>query len=59
MTKPNGKIGRGDLVLKNVNLGGHRRLIIDVALNHELVGNHMTDVTRNGALRAADPAKLL
>jgi len=24
VTKPNGKIGQGDLVLKNVNLGGHR-----------------------------------
>ena len=59
VTKPNGKIGRGDLVLKNVNLGGHRHLIIDVALNHEFGGNHMADVTRNGALRAADPAKLL
>ena len=46
-------------MLKNVNLGGHRHLIIDVALNHEFGGNHMADVTRNGALRAADPAKLL
>jgi len=57
--KPNGKIGRGDLVLKNVNLGGHRHLIIEVALNHEFGGNHKADVSRNGALRAADPAKLL
>ena len=59
MTKRNGKIGRGDLVLMNVNIGGHRHLIIDVALNHEFGNNHMADVTRNGALRAADPAKLL
>jgi hypothetical protein len=59
VTKPNGKIGRGDLALKNVNLGGHRHLFIDVALNHEFGGNHMAVVTRNGALRAADPAKLL
>jgi len=59
VTKPNGKIGRGDLVLKNVNLGGHRHLIMDVALNHEFGGNHMADVARNGALRAADPAKFL
>jgi len=58
-TKPNGKIGRGDLVLKNVNLGGHRHLIIDVALNHEFGGSHMADVARNGVLRAADPAKPL
>jgi hypothetical protein len=46
-------------VLKNVNLGGHRHLIIDVALNHEFGGNHMAGVSRNGALRAADPARLL
>ena len=32
---------------------------MDVALNHEFGGNHMADVTRNGALHAADPAKLL
>jgi len=59
VTKRNGKIGRGDLVLMNVYIGGHRHLIIDVALNHEFGGNHMADVTCNGALRAADPAKLL
>jgi hypothetical protein len=59
VTKRNGKIGRGDPLLMNVNLGGHRHLIIDVALNHEFGGNHMADVTRNEALRAADPAKLL
>ena len=59
VTKPNRKIGRGDLVLLNVNIGGHRHLIIDVALNHEFGGNHMADVTRNGAMRAADPARLL
>ena len=31
MTKRNGKIGRGDLVLMNVNIGGHRHLIIDMS----------------------------
>jgi len=46
-------------LVKNINLGGHRHLSIDVALNHEFGGNHMANVTRNGALRAADPAKLL
>ena len=59
VTKPNGKTGRGDLVLKNVDLGGHRHLIIDVAVHHSFGGNHMADVSRNGELRDADPDQLL
>jgi len=34
----NNKMGRGDLVLKHVNLGGHRHLVLDVAFNHEFGG---------------------
>jgi hypothetical protein len=34
-------------------------LIIDAAFIHEFGGNHMADVSRNGELRNADPAKLL
>ena len=50
VTKRNGKIGRGDLVLKNVGLGNHRHLVCDVNLNHDFGGNHMADVSRNGEL---------
>ena len=57
--KRNGKMGRGDLVLKNVHLGGRRHLIIDVAVNHEFGGDHLADVSRNGALRDAQPSRLL
>jgi hypothetical protein len=42
----------GDLVLKNVQIGGNANLLIDVVLNCELGGNHMADVSRKGALRA-------
>ena len=57
--KRNGKMGRGDLVLKNVHLGGRRHLIIDVAVNHEFGGDHLADVSRNGALRDAQPSRIL
>jgi len=52
-------MGRGDLVLKHVNLGGHRHLIIDVAINHEFGGDHLADVSRNGALRDAQLGRIL
>jgi len=57
--KRNDKMGRGDLVLKNVNLGGHRHLVIDVAVNHDFGGDHLADVSRNGALRDAQPGRIL
>jgi len=57
--KRNGKMGRGDLVIKHVNLGGHRHLILDVAVNHEFGGDHLADVSRNGALRDAQPSRIL
>jgi hypothetical protein len=57
--KRNGKMGRGDLVLKHVNLGGHRHLVLDVAVNHEFGGDHLADVSRNGALRDAQPSRIL
>ena len=57
--KRRNKRGRGDLVLKNVNLGGHRHLVLDVAVNHEFGGDNLADVSRNGALRDAQPARIL
>ena len=51
--KHNGKMGRGDLVLKHVNLGGHRHLVLDVAVNHEFGGDHLAEVSRNASRRAA------
>jgi hypothetical protein len=42
----------GDLLPKNIELGGHRSLVIDVALNHEFGGIH--DVSHSGELRNAD-----
>ena len=59
IVKPNGKTGQGDLVIKRANIGGDANLIIDVALIHEFGGNHMADVSLNGALRHAQPDKLL
>ena len=59
IVKPNGMTGQGDLVIKRANIGGDANLIIDVALIHELGGNHMADVSLNGALRHAQPDKLL
>ena len=46
-------------LLKNVNLGGHRHLVLDVAVNHEFGGDNLADVSRNGALRDAQPARIL
>ena len=57
--KQNGKTGQGDLLIKGANIGGDTNLIIDVALIHEFGGNHMADVSLNGALRNAQPDKLL
>ena len=57
--KQNGKTGQGDLVIKGANIGGDTNLIIDVSLIHEFGGNHMADVSLNGALRHAQPDKLL
>ena len=59
IVKPNGKTRLGDLVVKCANMGGDANLIIDVALIHEFEGNHMADVSLNGALRHAQPDKLL
>jgi len=44
LRKPNSKTGRGDLLIKDANLGDSRHLIIDVACTHEFCGNHLTDV---------------
>ena len=57
--KPNGKTGRGDLVIKDDSLGGDRHVIVDVACTHEFCGNHFTDVGRNGQLLDPDVNKLL
>ena len=51
--KQNGKTGQGDLVIKRAFSGGDTNLIIDVALIHEFGGNHLADVSLNGALRNA------
>ena len=53
--KANGKTGRGDLIINDVN----RHVMADVALTHEFCGNHLTDVSRNGQLRDPDVNKLL
>jgi len=52
-------MGRGDLVLKHVNLGGHRHLVLDVAVNHEIGGDHLADVSQNGALRDSQQSRIL
>jgi hypothetical protein len=57
--KRNNQMERKDLVLKDVNLGGHRHLVLDVAVNHEFGGDHLADVSRNGALRDAQPDRIL
>ena len=54
-----GKTGRGDLLIKDVNLGGHRHLVIDIACTHEFGGNHCRNFDRNGQLRDHDVNKLL
>ena len=43
----------------SLHLGGRRHLIIDVAVNHEFGGDHLADVSRNGALRDAQPSRIL
>ena len=57
--KANGKTGRGDLLIKDANLGGDRHLVIDIACTHEFGGNHRRDFDRNGKLRDHDVDKLL
>jgi hypothetical protein len=57
--KRNGKMGRGELVLKHVNLDGHRHLVLDVAVNHELGGDHLAEVSLKRALRDAQPSRIL
>ena len=59
MRKANGKTGRGDLLIKDANLGGDRHLVIDIACTHEFGGNHRRDIGRNGQLRDHDVNKLL
>ena len=59
MRKANGKTGRGDLLIKDANIGGDRHLVIDIACTHEFCGNFRRDVTRNGQLRDSDVNKLL
>ena len=56
--KANGKTGRGDLLIKDANVGGARHLVIDIACTHEFCGNNCKDVTRNGQLREPDVNKL-
>ena len=41
----------GDLFIKDVNLGGTRNVIVDVAFIHELCSTHRADVSRKGQLR--------
>ena len=38
--KATGKTGRGDLLIKDANIGGDRHLVIDIACTHEFSGNH-------------------
>jgi len=49
--KPNGKMGQGDLVLRNFGINGRRHAVCDTALIHEFggSGNHMADVSRIGS----------
>ena len=42
--KSNGKLGRGDFVVKDAQLGGFQHLVIDVVCTHEFVGSHLADV---------------
>ena len=46
--KANGKTGRGDLLIKDANIGGDRHLVMDIACTHEFCGDHRRDVTHNG-----------
>ena len=49
---------KGDLEIQDINLGGQRDLVIDVALVHDFSGNSR-DAHRNGQLRYDDPNLLL
>ena len=57
--KINGKTSRGDLVIKDANLGGHRYLVVDTIITHEYGGNNLADVSRNGQLRDPNASRLL
>ena len=59
MDKSNGKPGRGDLVVKDAQLGGFRDLVVDVVCTHEFGSSHLADVSLNGQLRDHDPNRLL
>jgi len=50
---PNRKVRMGWRTVKNVDLGSHRSLVIDICINHEFGGTHMPDVREN----EADPAQ--
>ena len=52
-------MGRGVLVLKHDNLGGHRPLVLDVSINREFGGDHLANVSRNGAPKDAQPDRIL
>ena len=49
---------KGDLEIQDINLGGQRDLVIDVALVHDFSRN-LRDAHRNGQLRYDDPNLLL
>ena len=57
--KCNGKTRRGDLVIKDGHLIGHRDLVVDTVLTHEFGGSHLADVSLNDQLRDQDPNWLL
>ena len=59
MRRARGKTGRGDLLIKDANVGGDRHLVMEIACTHDFCGNHLTDVGRNGQLRDPDVNKLL
>ena len=50
---------KGDLEIRDINLGGKRDLVIDVALVHDFSGNCSRDARCNGQLRYDDPDLLL
>jgi hypothetical protein len=56
---PESKTGRGDLLIKDANIGGDRHLVIDIACIHEFGSNHRRDIGSNGQLCDHDVNKLL
>jgi hypothetical protein len=57
--KSDGKPGRGDLVVKDAQLGGFRDPVVDVVFTREFGGSHLADVSLNGQLRDHDPNRPL